>query len=92
MSRRDWRVVLAPAAERELDRLPADVVARLGRPIAELAITTRPTGAAKIVGSSLWRVRVGPVRIVYQVREAERVVLIVRVALRGEGTYRRLGG
>jgi mRNA-degrading endonuclease RelE of RelBE toxin-antitoxin system len=34
--------------------------------------------------------RTGDLRVVYQVHEGERVIIVVRVARRSESTYRRL--
>jgi mRNA interferase RelE/StbE len=75
-------------AERELRRLPADVAARLAGPMAALGLDRRPPGCEKIVGSDAWRIRVGPLRVVYTVDPATRSVLILRVARRSESTYR----
>jgi mRNA interferase RelE/StbE len=85
-----FEVKLSRAAERELRRLRPDDAARLRRPILALAFERRPPGSARIAGTDLWRVRVGDLRIVYLVRERERVVVVLRVARRSESTYRRL--
>ncbi len=90
MSERSWRVELAPAAQRQLRKLPSAATARLRGPILALGLDPWPAGAARLVGSQLWRLRVGDVRIVYAVDEASRTVVIVRVARRSESTYRRV--
>jgi len=62
--------------------------------ILALADQPRPAGSRKLSGQELYRVRIRidgvAWRIIYQVRDEERVVLITRVARRDEGTYRRL--
>jgi mRNA interferase RelE/StbE len=85
-----YAVHFTPAAERELRKLRADDAARLRRPILSLALDPRPPAASAIAGSPYLRLRFGDVRIVYQVRDDERLVLVVRVARRSESTYRRL--
>jgi mRNA interferase RelE/StbE len=70
--------------------VPADIAARLAGPIAALSLDPRPAGCEKVVGSAAWRIRVGPMRIVYAVEEGDRTVIILRVARRAESTYRRL--
>lgn len=89
-----WRIELTPAAGRELRRLRSDELLALRGVILALADEQRPPGAAKIRGSDLWRLRVRidgvPWRVVYQVREGDRLVLIIRVARRDESTYRHL--
>ncbi|TME11499.1 MAG: hypothetical protein E6I65_06310 [Chloroflexi bacterium] len=90
MSRR-FRVELAPAAQRQLRRLPPGVAAALRAPILALALDPRPPGAIKLAGSQFWRLRVGDLRVVYTVDDRRRVVVVLRVARRSESTYRRVG-
>jgi len=82
------RVVLAPAAQRQLRRLPPGDAARLRGPILSLGIDPTPLGAAKLSGTTFWRLRVGDLRIVYTLDHATIVVL--KVARRSESTYRRV--
>ena len=90
MSESRYRVELAPAAQRQLRRLPPGDAARLRGPILALAIGPRPPGAMKISGMEFLRVRVGDLRIVYLVDDDEALVVVLRVARRSESTYRRL--
>jgi mRNA interferase RelE/StbE len=90
VSERGWRVELAPAAQRQLRRLPPGDAARLRGPILALAIDPRPPGAIKIAGTSFWRLRVGELRIVYLIEDDDRLVVVLKVARRSESTYRRL--
>jgi mRNA interferase RelE/StbE len=85
-----YRVELAPAAQRQLRRLPPGVGASLRGPILALALAPRPAGSRKIAGSEYWRLRVGDPRIVYAVDDAERLVIVLKVARRSESTYRRI--
>ena len=89
MSETPWRIDLAPAAQRQLRKLPPDATARLRGPILALARDPRPPGAAVLAGSSFWRFRVGDIRIVYAIDEAARTV-VLHVARRNESTYRRV--
>jgi len=82
------RVVLAPAAQRQLRRLPPGDAARLRGPILSLGIDPTPLGAAKLSGTTFWRLRDGDLRIVYTLDHATIVVL--KVARRSESTYRRV--
>lgn len=90
MSESGYRVELAPAAQRELRRLPPGDAARLRGPILALAIDPRPPGVVKLTGTESWRLRVTDLRIIYLVDEAARLVIILRVARRSESTYRRI--
>ncbi len=50
-----------------------------------LAEEPRPDGVKKLAGSDdLYRVRVGDYRIIYQIRDATVLVVIIRVGHRGD--------
>jgi len=89
-----YRVVLTPAAMRQLDRLRGGTLLALRGVILALADDPRPRVSRKLAGSDLRRIRLrvdgAPWRVIYQVRDAGQLILITRVARRGEGTYRRL--
>jgi mRNA interferase RelE/StbE len=84
------RVELAPAAQRQLRRLPPGDAARLRGPILALAIEPRPLGAVKLAGTELWRLRVGDLRVIYVIDDAAGLVVVLKVARRSESTYRRV--
>jgi len=85
-----YRVDLAPAAQRQLRRLPPGDAARLRGPILALASEPRPPGAAELADGDVWRVRVGDLRVVYLIDDDARLVTILKVARRSESTYRDL--
>jgi mRNA interferase RelE/StbE len=89
-SQGERRVELAPAAERQLRRLPPGDAARLRGPILALAIEPYPSGVVKLAGTDFWRLRVGDLRIVYLIDDASPLVVVVKVARRSESTYRRV--
>jgi mRNA interferase RelE/StbE len=90
VSESSWRVELAPAAQRQLRKLPPGETARARGPIVALARDPRPSGADPLVASGFWRLRVGDLRIVYAIDDAARTVIVLRVARRSESTYRRV--
>jgi mRNA interferase RelE/StbE len=83
-----YQVDVAPAAARQLRRLPPGDAARLRGPILALGLEPRPPGATRLVGSDWWRLRVGELRLLYTVDDGERLVVILRAARRNESTYR----
>ena len=89
MSEARYRVDLAPAAQRQLKRLPPGDAARLRGPILALGIDARPPGATKLVDADLWRLRLGDLRVIYSIEDPDRLVIVLRVARRSESTYRR---
>jgi mRNA interferase RelE/StbE len=83
------RVELAPAAQRQLRRLPPGDAARLRGPILALAMEPRPPGTVKLTGTEFWRLRVGDLRVIY-LDDVANLVVVLRVARRSESTYRRV--
>jgi mRNA interferase RelE/StbE len=87
-----WRVELTPAAVRQLRRLRGEDLLVLRGAILALAGNPFPPTVRKLTDADLWRIRLSihgvPWRVVYQVRERERLVIITRVARRDESTYR----
>lgn len=84
-----YDVVLLPRAKRELDRVPREVFRRLDAAIRALREAPRPFGVQKLEGD-LHRIRVGDWRVLFDVLDYERRVVIYRVARRSEKTYKRL--
>ncbi len=74
-----YRVLVAPAARRQLAALPRGRLERVDERILALAEDPRPVGA-KHLDRDLWRVRAGDFRIVYVIRDEAGTVLIGAVA------------
>ena len=85
-----YRVDLAPAAQRDLRRLPREVQARLATPIQALAENPRPVGVRKLRGEErAWRMRVGPYRVIYDIHDDHALAVILKITRWSETTYRR---
>jgi mRNA interferase RelE/StbE len=75
-------IVLRPAA-RAIARLRPDVRTRVRQAIRTLAAEPRPVGCRRLVATDeLYRVRVVDYRIVYEVRDGQLVVAVVKVGHR----------
>jgi mRNA interferase RelE/StbE len=79
---------LHPEAARAYRRLQGPMRTRVGDAIDALSADPRPRGAVKLAGRDDFRIRVGDHRIVYAVDDAQRIVLVARIAHRRE-VYRR---
>ena len=79
-----FRVEIKRSAVRELDAIePRALRRRIVARIGALAGEPRPPGVEKLAGGgSCWRVRQGAYRIVYEVDESERLVVVVRIGHR----------
>jgi len=86
-----YNIELAATAEKELKKIEGRKTrARIVAKIESLAENPRPAGSIKIAGSeACYRLRQGDYRILYEIREAVRVVAVVHIGHRREA-YRRL--
>ena len=85
------RVEISPAAARDIRQLPEAVRTRLEPVILALATQPRPPGVRKIQGAErAYRVRVGDYRGVYEVHDAEALVVVLHIGRRTERTYRQV--
>jgi mRNA interferase RelE/StbE len=79
-----YTVSIKPRAEKFLLGLRDErLYGRLSRAIEGLAENPRPPGCLKMQGNEeLYRVRVGDYRIIYQIRDAVLIVLVVDIGNR----------
>jgi mRNA interferase RelE/StbE len=83
---REYQIFLDTPAARDIRDLPKTDVGRVRTHISALKLDPRPHGC-KQLKKDVYRVRVGPWRIIYLVDDAERRVIISRVKRRREDTY-----
>jgi mRNA interferase RelE/StbE len=85
-----YAVQYRPGVERDMARLPRNTLARIDRAILNLAQNPRPAGSKKLeTKNKLYRIRIGDFRIVYEIDDANRIVIIAIVGNRRD-VYRRL--
>lgn len=87
-----WAVTLAPPARKALRAIrDPRLRGRIVKALQGLEADPHPAGVRRLVGQEgLMRLRVGDWRILYEVREREVLVLVVRIGPRGE-VYERMG-
>jgi mRNA interferase RelE/StbE len=73
---------IKPSAVKELRALPDDIRARVVDRIRALSEERRPRGCEKLTGGLRYRVRQGAYRVVYQLDDAAREVLVVKIGHR----------
>lgn len=77
-----YRITFKKSVVKDLKSLPNKDVKRILQRIDALAINPRGEGCTKLSAQERYRVRQGAYRIVYEIRDAELVVQIVRVGHR----------
>ncbi len=88
-----YQIEVSSAAERDLHKLERRISSqdfeRLRAAVNALAEEPRPKGVRKLKGAQRsYRIRVGVYRVVYNIYDDDRLVLILQIALRNESTYR----
>lgn len=86
-----YRLELSPAAQRQARRLPVNDARRVRDALRSLVDDPRTPSSVKLKGfDNVWRIRVGDRRVVYEIHDAERLLMVLRIARRDERTYRNL--
>ena len=79
-----YHLQIAPRVAKDLAILPKVDRLRVQAAIDTLAVDPRPSGFKKLVGEAAYRVRVGDYRIIYEIADAELIVVVIRVRHRKE--------
>lgn len=82
------RVEIRPAAQRDIKRLPREVLERTRTAILLLSGDPRPAGCKKLSDREEWRIRLGDYRILYTIDDAAMLVEVVKVAPRNSAYTR----
>ena len=88
-----YKVEISPAADRDLQKLKERILKqdfdRLGKAVDKLAAEPRPHGVRKIKEAvTAYRIRVGNYRIVYDVYDDKKAIIILQVVRRSETKYK----
>lgn len=80
-----YQIEFSRSAKKQFKKLSLDIQKRVVVKINELAIEPRPNRAKKLQGNdSLYRIRVGDYRIVYEIKDNILLVTVIRVKHRSE--------
>jgi mRNA interferase RelE/StbE len=77
-----FEVIFKRSVAKDFRRIPNKDVQRILTRIAALAENPRPPGAEKLSDQERYRVRQGVYRILYEIRDQELIVVVVKVGHR----------
>jgi mRNA interferase RelE/StbE len=84
-----YTIDIKPVAKRFIKKLPEDLQTRIITALKKLETNPRLPGVIKLHGfENRYRLRVGNYRVIYEIRDAVLLVLVVEVVHRG-GAYRK---
>lgn len=73
-----YRLVLSPRAQRDLDRLTDEIWIRVKDALINLTRIPRPMECVKL-HTGAWRIRVGDIRILYDIDDKAKTVEVLRI-------------
>ena len=77
-----YAVSILRSAQKQLEKIPFEPQDRILGLLSSLADSPRPVGASKLVGRNGMRIRVGNYRVLYEVDDDAKNVLVVAIAHR----------
>lgn len=77
-----FEVIFKQSVAKDLRQIPKKDVARILKRIDGLRAEPRPAGVEKLSGQEKYRVRQGVYRILYEIRNDELIVVVVKVGHR----------
>ncbi len=83
-----YRVVFRKSITRDMRRIPNRDLRRILDAIDALSEDPRPPGVEKLSGQERYRVRKGDYRIIYEVKDDQVIVVVVKIGHRKD-VYRR---
>lgn len=83
-----YSLSILPRAVKELRRISPEIRSRIHPHVTALAEDPRPPRSRKLAGREGYRIRVGDYRVLYDVDDASRSVVILHVGHRSN-VYRR---
>ena len=82
-----FELVFKQSVAKDLRSIPNKQVARILKRIDALKVEPRPPGVEKLSGQELFRIRQGVYRILYEIRDGELIIVVVKIG-HGRDIYR----
>ncbi|MEI6478354.1 MAG: type II toxin-antitoxin system RelE/ParE family toxin [bacterium] len=90
MAVKAYKLLYARLVKKELKKIPQDYREKIIGKIRALVHDPFPPGAVTLQGASgLFRIRSGDYRIIYEVRDSELIILVIKIGHRKE-VYRKI--
>lgn len=74
-----FEVIFKQSVAKDLRQIPNKDVARILKRIEALSVEPRPPGVEKLSGQEKYRIRQGVYRVLYEIRDSELVVMVIKV-------------
>lgn len=78
----NYALLILRRAQKEMATLDKTEYIRVRDAITSLAENPRPSGCKKLVGRAGWRIRVGNYRVIFEINDAKREVVVLHIGHR----------
>ena len=82
------RIVIEQRAGKEAEKIPSKYRESIDKTILSLASEPRPRRSKKLTDKEGYRIRSGSYRILYTIDDETKTVVVYRIKIRNESTYR----
>ena len=83
-----YKLIIERKAEKDAAKIPHHLRVSIDKAILALAQNPRPRGSKKLTDKEGYRIRVGDYRVLYTIDDTARAVVIYRIKIRSEATYK----
>ena len=80
-----YEILYKKSVDKDLRKLPANIRRQIVNKIQALSTSPHPHGSTKLRGSNdLYRIRYADYRIIYQIKDSQLTILVIKVGHRKE--------
>ena len=79
-----YAVSIRRSAQKELQSIPSPFHENITEKVLSLGSTPRPPGCKILRGSDKWRIRIGNYRLIYEIDDGAKAVIVIKIAHRSD--------
>jgi mRNA interferase RelE/StbE len=83
-----YKITFKKSVSKDLKFVPKSDVKKILLKVDSLAVNPRREGAVKLNGQEMYRIRQGLYRIIYEIRDSELVIQVIKIGHRSD-VYKR---
>jgi len=83
-----YKITFKKSVSKDLKPVPKSDVKKILLKVDSLAVNPRREGAVKLSGQEMYRIRQGLYRIIYEIRDSELVIQVIKIGHRSD-VYKR---
>ncbi|MEI6153387.1 MAG: type II toxin-antitoxin system RelE/ParE family toxin [Deltaproteobacteria bacterium] len=84
----NYKIIIEKKAEKEAQKIPQKYRHAIDKAILSLSSNPRQSGSKKLMEKEGYRISAGDYRILYMIDDDAKIVVIYRIKIKGESTYK----